>query len=290
MTFEATAVRVLLASPSDTVSERAVARTVIARWNATHALDQRVVLIPVGWETDSVPEWGDHPQVILNRQLVDTSDVLLGVFWTRLGTSTPEALSGTVAEIERFANSGKPVLLYFCRKPADLAALDTAQLDAVREFEAGCRDHSLHDTYGDTREFEAKLGRALTHVVAEKFASTTGPHGTFPRGQRLSSAPERKIEARLTAHLETYGRSSYRLVVANLGTIELTQVNVELPSEASRFTLFTDELPIDVLRPGERVALMASTHMGGGRSIFDVFVTGITPEGNTVRFPSKISI
>ena len=170
VTFKATAVRILVASPGDTLEERDVARTAIARWNAVHAMDAKVVLIPVGWETDSVPVWGEHPQAILNRQQVDTSDVLIGIFWTRLGTATPDSSSGTVEEIERVAKSGRPILMYFCRKPADISSIDTSQLDALRSFEAGCRNHALYDTYGDAAEFEAKLARALARTVAERFA------------------------------------------------------------------------------------------------------------------------
>lgn len=290
MTFEATVIRVFLASPGDTMEEREIARTSIARWNVNHAADEKVVLLPVGWETDSVPEWGDHPQSILNRQLVDSCDVLLGIFWTRLGTPTQEGKSGTVEEIERFAETGKPVLLYFCRKHADLAAIDTDQLKALRDFEASCQDRVLYDTYGDEAEFTAKLARALTRVVRDRFAVGATDGERLPLGHRLTEPPRAKQEARLGAHLENHGRHSYRLIVANTGTVELLGVNVEVPEEARSFTLLTDELPIDVLRPGERVALVASVHMGGGKSIFDVHLTGKTPVGETVRFPSKISI
>lgn len=290
MTFEATVVRVFLASPDDTADERAIARTVIARWNVNNAANEGIVLLPVGWETDAVPEWGNHPQSVLNQQLVDASDVLVGIFWTRLGTPTPAGRSGTVEEIERFAESGKPVLLYFCRKHADLTAIDTDQLKALREFEAACRDRVLYETYGDPPEFEAKLTRGLTRTVRDRFAGTKSGGDDLPQGRRLTQPPRRKEEARLGAHLENYGRHSYRLIVANSGTADILGVNVEVPEEAQSFSILTNELPIDVLRPGERVGLLASVHMGGGKSIFDLLLTGTTPDGEAVSFPSKISI
>jgi hypothetical protein len=153
-----------------------------------------------------------------------------------------------------------------------------------------CQAHALYDTFGDAVEFESKLSRGLTRTVNERFAAQTEEASRLPVGRRLSAPPERKPEARLSAHLESHGRSNYRLVLANIGTVDAMDVNVEVPPEASSFTLHTDELPIDVLRPGERVALMASVHMGGGKSIFDVFITGTTAEGDQLRFPSKISI
>lgn len=272
------------------MEERDVAKTAIARWNVIHAADEQIVLLPVGWETDSVPEWGSHPQSILNRQLVDSCDALIGIFWTRLGTPTPDGRSGTVEEIERFAATGKPVLLYFCRKHGDVAAIDIDQLKALRDFEASCRESSLYETYGDAAEFEAKLARALTRVVRDRFLGAAVEPEQLPRGHRLSAPPLSKQEARLGAHLESHGRSRYRLIVGNTGTVDLLRVSVEVPPEARSFSLLTQDLPIDVLRPGERVALMASVHMGGGKSIFDVYLTGATASGEPVRFPSKISI
>jgi hypothetical protein len=290
VTFPATVVRVFIASPSDTADERSTARTVIASWNASHAEGEGVVLVPVGWETDAVPEWGDEPQSILNRQLVDSSDVLIGVFWVRLGTRTASGRSGTVEEIERFAASGKPVLLYFCRKSPDLDLIDTDQLKAVRDFEAECQGRALYDTYGDGAEYEAKLARALTHVVRDRFTGGSASAGGLPRGQRLASPPSVKKQPRLAAHLENLGQSSHRLIVANTGTVDVLKVDVEVPPEATSFSLFRTDFPLDILRPGERVGVPAALHMGGGKSIFDVWLVGETAEGEQIRFPAKVSI
>jgi hypothetical protein len=69
------------------------------------------MLLPVMWERDATPDLGDRPQGIINRQLVDVCDVLIGTFWAKLGTPTSEAESGTAEEIERFIKAGKPVLI-----------------------------------------------------------------------------------------------------------------------------------------------------------------------------------
>jgi len=41
---------------------------------------------------------GDRPQAIINKQLVDDADILVAVFWTKLGTATGAAMSGSVAQ------------------------------------------------------------------------------------------------------------------------------------------------------------------------------------------------
>jgi nucleoside 2-deoxyribosyltransferase len=81
---------------------------------------------------------GDHPQSILNRQLVDRCDLLVAVFRTRLGTPTPHGPSGTAEEIERFIASRKPVLLYKLNGRED-GDTDLHQLAALNEFMASLR-------------------------------------------------------------------------------------------------------------------------------------------------------
>src|SRR5206468_6654815 len=106
MSYTATVVKVMIASPSDVPQERRLARDVIEEWNAIHAEDRGIVLMPVGWETHSSPEMGDRPQAIINRQLLRNSDLLIAVFWTRLGSPTGAAQSGTVEEIEEHLGAG----------------------------------------------------------------------------------------------------------------------------------------------------------------------------------------
>ncbi|MFO7659441.1 MAG: hypothetical protein R6V77_00850 [Candidatus Cloacimonadaceae bacterium] len=54
----------------------------------------------------------------MNQQLVKSCDLVIGAFWTKLGTPTGKAESGTAEEIEQFRAEGKPVLLYFSSAPA----------------------------------------------------------------------------------------------------------------------------------------------------------------------------
>ncbi|MFH4621427.1 hypothetical protein [Vibrio furnissii] len=58
MSFEAKVFNVMIASPGDVSSERAIIRDVIYEWNAVHSETRNIVLLPVGWETHSSPEMG----------------------------------------------------------------------------------------------------------------------------------------------------------------------------------------------------------------------------------------
>src|SRR5687768_7296530 len=99
MAFPAQVLRVMIASPSDLSEERLAATEAINEWNAQHSAAERTILLPVKWETHAIPRAGARPQEVINQQLVQSADILLGLFWTKLGTSTGVAESGTVEEI-----------------------------------------------------------------------------------------------------------------------------------------------------------------------------------------------
>jgi hypothetical protein len=126
--------RVLIASPSDLTEERQTATEAVNEWNAQHAVAESVVLLPVKWETHSMPQSGVRPQEAVNRQLVNGCDVLVGMFWTKIGTSTGVAESGTVEEIDQFVAAGKPALLYFSSRPIDPNKIDLTQHKKLRRF------------------------------------------------------------------------------------------------------------------------------------------------------------
>lgn len=96
MAFTTQTYRVLIASPSDLFEEREAATAAVNEWNAQYSAAEGIVLLPVRWETHATPTTGVRPQAALNKQLVADADILVGMFWTRLGTSTGVADSGTL--------------------------------------------------------------------------------------------------------------------------------------------------------------------------------------------------
>ncbi len=117
MSYFATVFKVMIASPGDVAAERSVIRELLTEWNVVNADSRKIVLLSVGWETHSVPEMGNRPQEIINKQILHGCDLLIGVFWTRIGTATGNFASGTVEEIEEHVKTGKPAMLYFSASP-----------------------------------------------------------------------------------------------------------------------------------------------------------------------------
>lgn len=117
MAYQATILNVMIASPSDVAEERQLVRDAIYEWNAIHSKQFGIMLNPVGWETHVAPEMGNRPQEIINKRILENSDILLGIFWTRLGTETGEYVSGTVEEISKHIASQKLASIYVCDRP-----------------------------------------------------------------------------------------------------------------------------------------------------------------------------
>lgn len=161
MSYRARIFRVLIASPSDVEDERIVAVKTIQEWNDLHSADRRVALLPVRWETHSAPEHGERPQGILNRQIVHDCDLVIGIFWTKIGTPTGKADSGTLEEIEQASTKGKKVMLYFSKSKRDPDLIDIDQLHRLRELKRRTMPNSLIETYADLIEFRDKISRQI---------------------------------------------------------------------------------------------------------------------------------
>ncbi len=174
MPYNATIYRVFIASPGDVPKERSIIRSTVVDWNSVHADSQKLFLDPVGWETHSVPTMGDRPQAIINKQILKNADLLVGVFWTRLGTATGEHASGTVEEIEEHLAAGKPAMIYFSDAPVRLDSVDEEQYAALRKFRKELQGRGLIESYEDHAEFAQKLNRQLNQLVISQFSSSAG--------------------------------------------------------------------------------------------------------------------
>lgn len=169
MPYEATIIKVMIASPGDVAEERAIAQAVIHEWNAVNSADRRTVLLPVAWETHAAPAMGERAQEIINKQLLRDADLLIAVFWTRIGTPTGDHPSGSVEEVREHIRSGKPAMLYFSAAPVRPDSVDPAQFEALKAFKAECRSQGLVEEFESPAQFREKLSRQLAQTVIQRF-------------------------------------------------------------------------------------------------------------------------
>ncbi|MGV3589238.1 MAG: hypothetical protein ACO1OF_19685 [Adhaeribacter sp.] len=152
----------MLASPSDVNEERQVAREIILDWNNINSLLRNIVLLPIGWEYNAVPTMGERPQEIINKQVLKNADLLIGIFWTRIGTPTGKAVSGSVEEIEKHIDSGKPAMLYFSNKPVMPSSINQEQYQAVEKLKKEYQSKGLTETFDTVEDFRSKFQRHLS--------------------------------------------------------------------------------------------------------------------------------
>ena len=165
MTFQATVYRILIASPNDVIAERKIIQEIISSWNATYFSKMKVLLLPVMWETHLVQGMSGLPKVALNIQIAKDCDILIGAFWTRIGTDTGFAESRTIEEIKGFQKAGKPVMIYFSSVPVVPSSVDLKQYEKLTKFMDDCLNHGLVERYDSILDFREKLSRQIASKI-----------------------------------------------------------------------------------------------------------------------------
>lgn len=260
-----TALRVMIASPSDVADARNEIEDALLWWNRTNTWKRGIVLIPWRWEASAIPQVGDKAQSVINSQGVDDADVVFALFAGRLGSPTAESLSGTVEEIERAVASGKAVHIYFSEAPLP-NNIDIEQLQSLRVFRTELESRGLLGTYSSLQDLKLQVLQAVEHDVSELQertpASATEVDRT-PPGARFSVQPrdERELNG-----FGTNGRPRYTtrhwLEVTNDGSEDASDVRFSVPVQDSSLHLF-DDGPT-VIHAGQTRKVTVVHTMGGG--------------------------
>jgi hypothetical protein len=165
MSYNATDNQVMISSPSDVLEEKQITRDIIHEWNAVNSRIRKMCLLPVDWESNSSPEMSESAQAILNRQILEDSDLLIAIFWTRIGSPTGLSVSGTVEEIEKHLASGKPAMLYFSNARIHPDKLDSHQFAGLLKFKKECEARGLVETFKTTEDYRKKLQIQLPLII-----------------------------------------------------------------------------------------------------------------------------
>lgn len=94
-------IKIVLGSPGDVSSERRKVRNSILNNVNLWAKFSGIEFVPIDWEFNTYPSVGKYAQDVINKQFGEDYEVLIAIFWYRVGTPTPNYPSGTVEEIER---------------------------------------------------------------------------------------------------------------------------------------------------------------------------------------------
>jgi hypothetical protein len=171
--------RVVVASPGDVKAERDAVEEIIAEVNRDTARKAELYLELARWETDT--RAGFHaggPQGLIDPILnIDACELVIGIFWSRLGTPTPDGKTGTEHEFETAYKSWKinqrpEIMAYFCDRPAEpKSAEDRKQLKMIQNFKANFPKEGFAWNYTNLDQFKTFVASHVRQYVGEQIES-----------------------------------------------------------------------------------------------------------------------
>ncbi len=167
--------KVVVASPADVQAERGALSSIVDELNRGVAASKGLRLELLRWETDSHPGFHiDGPQGLIDEVLnIKESDLLIGIFWKRFGTSVKDAGSGTEHEFfnayDSWRGKGSPqIMFYFNQKPFMPSSSEEAeQVKSVLDFKKKFPSEGLFWTYKGKAQFERKVREHLIKWILD---------------------------------------------------------------------------------------------------------------------------
>ena len=238
MPKQITLLRVFVASPGDVEPERLALEQVIRDLNILFGKTREIQLDLIKWETHAYPNLGKDVQSVINEQIGDDYDILIGILWKRFGTPTPRAMSGTAEEFERAYNRFQEnpdslrVLIYFNESPVSPSELDPSQLALLKEFRDSLGEKgALFWTYTELEEFTNLVRMHLIQHITD-YGKSWGI-GIEVKQTEVEELPEYEDQVR-DIDFEDYGF---------LDLIEVGTENFNASSEtAEQITALMEEL------------------------------------------------
>jgi len=166
--YKAAVIEILIASPSDVIKERDLIRNIIDEWNVIHSRNRKAVLKHIGWEKNVYSSLeGKEPQAIINEQILNNIDLLVGIFWTRIGTPTNNFESGTIEEIKKHMQKNKPVMVYFSDAPVVPSSIDQEQYEKLIDFKNWCKGNGIINTFNSIDDINNIFRNQLGIIMNE---------------------------------------------------------------------------------------------------------------------------
>jgi hypothetical protein len=215
----------MVVSPGDITDERKIAYNVLRDWNVINSERNGIVLNTIGWDINLYPETGEHPQDIINRQLLEKADILIGIFWTRIGTPTKEYPSGSVEEITRHIDTGKPTLLYFSSIAIKPANIDNEQYQKLLAYKDGIKTMSYYKEYNSYETFKRLLANDIQLLAndrlegfhSDKYASESNDQYSATKQDAINLVSQIPIFKKNIKLLDEY--------ITNLGAYKSRKLN-----------------------------------------------------------------
>jgi len=161
-----------LCGPGDVSAETMIAQEVIEAWNQVNRDTLNCEIRAVHWSTDAVPSMRARGQQVINWELIDNADLLVAIFWRRLGTPTGLHESGTAEEVRRAQARDIEVMVYFSNIEDVRTEPDPEQWEKLQAFRSQAMEAGLVWTFRGRSEFRKLFAEHLNKKAHEILART----------------------------------------------------------------------------------------------------------------------
>jgi hypothetical protein len=162
--------RLFVGAPSDVTEEVIIIRGLVEQWNRDFGPTAKARVEVANWRTHSHPAAGARPQALINKQVVDRSDIVVGLFRSHFGSPTGVADSGTEEEIRRSIRRRKEVMVYFANLPEPKKRKERNEFTRIEKFKHKLGRRALYHTYTDLKAFEEAFRQHLAAAMKELLA------------------------------------------------------------------------------------------------------------------------
>jgi hypothetical protein len=190
--------RVVVASPGDVKAERDSLAEIFEEVNRDTARPAELHLELARWETDARP--GFHPggpQALIDPILdIEDCDLLIGIFWSRMGTPIPSGETGTEHEFQTaytsWTKKQRPdILVYFCeRTPQPQSADDQFQIERVQRFKTNFPRSGFSWKYTEVQDFKTLVARHLRIYLQDQIRTIWSKDAVSVREMQRARAKE----------------------------------------------------------------------------------------------------
>ena len=248
MPIEASIFRIFIASSNDLEEERAVIRETIHQWNEIHAFKSQVYLDPVLYQSRVRFDSSKAAQSVINTELLDSCDLMIALFWKRLGTPTTNFKGGTLEELNRFRVSGKPMLLCFKESYGSDITEHLDDLVMIRHIKKQYQDR-LTLTFHSIEELRKEISRQVA-LFADKFGKNLQSKQLFSKkevGSQVQSQYEVEADVkRLELQMDFSREGDLSLILPSInrqkeaGKASLRVLDFGCGNAATTFDRFKD--------------------------------------------------
>jgi|GEM_PF-2527543 len=173
MAYYATVLSIFVSSPGDVSVDREKILSAISAWNQRNGERQSLFFNALTWEKMVAPDRSGSGQEVIDQQIGNAYDIYLGIMWSRFGSPTKNASSGTADEfnqaLERH-DAGDPVTISFLfnKSPISQDILDGVQFQKVQEFKSLIADKGcLYREYSDDMSLIESINLILDRAMHE---------------------------------------------------------------------------------------------------------------------------